>query len=150
MITLISSLLGFFGSAFPDLLKLFKDAQDRKHELAVLQLQLQQQAQGHQDRLEEIRATAESAESQALYKTYQVGIHWVDALNGTVRPVLAYAFFALYAITKCLQFSLLSAGDLPWLVEKAIALLWQDEDRAIFAGIISFYFGQRAMGKLRK
>ena len=37
-----------------------------------------------------------------------------------------------------LQFS----ADLPWL-------LWTTEDHAIFAGIISFYFGQRAMSKLR-
>jgi hypothetical protein len=28
-----------------------------------------------------------------------------------------------------------------------LQLLWNDEDRAIFAAIISFYFGQRAMRK---
>lgn len=145
MITLLSSLLGFFGSAFPDLLKLFKDAQDRKHELKILDLQIQQQAQGHQNRLEEIRTTADISESQALYKTYSVGIHWVDALNGTVRPVLAYAFFGLYALTKMLQFSVLNPS-----VQDSIFILWQEEDQAIFAGIISFYFGQRAMSKLRK
>ena len=33
--------------------------------------------------------------------------------------------------------------DTPWL-------LWSDEDKAIFAGIISFYFGQRAMSKVRQ
>jgi hypothetical protein len=54
MITLLSSLLGFFGSAFPDVLKLFKDNQDRKHELKILELQLAQQAQGHSNKLEEI------------------------------------------------------------------------------------------------
>lgn len=145
MITLLSSLLGFFGSAFPDFLKLFKDNQDKKHELKVLELQLQQQAQGHQNKLEEIRASADISESQALYKTYSTGIHWVDALNGTVRPVLAYAFFALYALTKLLQFSLIDPT-----IPASIYILWQEEDQAIFAGIISFYFGQRAMAKLRK
>lgn len=145
MITLLSTLLGFLGSAFPDLLKLYKDSQDRRHELQILDLQLKQQAQGHANRLEEIRAQADISESQALYKTYSVGIHWVDALNGTVRPVLAYAFFALYAVTKLLQFSLIDAT-----IPASVHILWQDEDRAIFAGIISFYFGQRAMGKLRK
>jgi len=60
------------------------------------------------------------------------------ALNGTVRPVIAYSFFALYASVKAIQFS----ANLPWL-------LWTAEDQAIFAGIISFYFGQRAMSKLR-
>ena len=46
MITLLGSLLGFLSAAFPDFLKLFRDAQDRKHELKILELQMQQQAQG--------------------------------------------------------------------------------------------------------
>ena len=139
MITLIGSLLGFISAAFPDFLKLIRDHQDRKHELTILQLQMQQQAQGHTNRLEEIQVEADIAESRALYKTYNTGIRWVDALNGTVRPVIAYSFFILYALVKLMQFF----ADLPWL-------LWTPEDQAIFAGIISFYFGQRAMSKLRQ
>ncbi|MEZ5690504.1 MAG: hypothetical protein R3D71_02425 [Rickettsiales bacterium] len=138
MITLLGSLLGFISAAFPDLLKLFRDAQDRKHELKILEMQMAQQAQGHTNRLEEIHVEADIAESRALYRTYNTGIKWVDALNGTVRPVIAYSFFILYAVVKMMQFS----ADLPWL-------LWSEEDQAIFAGIISFYFGQRAMSKVR-
>lgn len=138
MITLLGSLLGFFSAAFPDLLKLFRDAQDRKHELKILEMQMEQQRQGHSQRLEEIGIQADIAESQALYKTYNTGIRWVDALNGTVRPVIAYSFFLLYTSVKIMHFS----ADMPWL-------LWSAEDQAIFAGIISFYFGQRAMAKLR-
>jgi hypothetical protein len=138
MITLIGSLIGFVSAAFPDLLKLFRDAQDRKHELRILEMQMEQQRQGHAQRLEEVGIQADIAESKALYKTYNTGIRWVDALNGTVRPVIAYSFFILYASVKVMQFS----ADLPWL-------LWNEEDQAIFAGIISFYFGQRAMSKLR-
>jgi len=138
MITLLGSLLGFLSAAFPDFLELFRDAQDRKHELKILELQMQQQAQGHANRLEEIQTQADIAESRALYRTYNTGIRWVDALNGTVRPVIAYSFFILYAVVKAMQFS----ADLPWL-------LWTEEDQAIFAGIISFYFGQRAMSKMR-
>ncbi|MFO1242038.1 MAG: hypothetical protein U1E36_02395 [Rickettsiales bacterium] len=36
---------------------------------------------------------ADIAESRALYQTYNTGIRWVDTLNGTVRPVIAYNFF---------------------------------------------------------
>ncbi len=139
MITLLGSLLGFFSAAFPDILKLWRDAADRKHELAILQMQMEQQRQGHVNRLEEITAQADISESRALYKTYNTGIRWVDALNGTVRPVIAYSFFILYASVKIMHFH----TDLPWL-------LWTEEDQAIFAGIISFYFGQRAMSKLRQ
>lgn len=146
MITLLGSLLGFFSSAFPDVLKLFRDAQDRKHELKILELQMQQRAQGHLERLEEIEVNAETAQLQSLYQTYQTHIGWVDALNGTVRPVLAYAFFLLYAAVKGAQLSgFLESVD----VVSALPLVWGVEDQAIFAGIISFYFGQRAMAKLR-
>ncbi|MDB2414173.1 holin family protein [Rickettsiales bacterium] len=139
MVTLLGSLLGFISAAFPDFLKLIRDHQDRKHELTILQLQMQQQAQGHSNRLEEIHVEADIAESRALYKTYNTGIRWVDTLNGTVRPVIAYSFFVLYALVKLMQFF----SGLPWM-------LWTPEDQAIFAGIISFYFGQRAMSKLRQ
>lgn len=146
MITLLGTLLGFIGSLVPDLVKLFRDHQDRRHERAILELQLQQQRDGHTMRLEEINANADISESRALYKTWASGIRWVDALNGTVRPVLAYAFFGLYFCIKWMQFSLLDAtAPLPWQIEA----LWGEEDRAIFAGIIAFYFGQRAMGKVR-
>lgn len=138
MITLLGSLLGFLSAAFPDFLKLFRDSQDRKHEITILEMQLEQQKLGASQRLEEIKTNADTAEALELYKTYSTGIHWVDALNGTVRPVIAYSFFALYAVVKIMQYSV----NLPWL-------LWTEDDQAIFAGIISFYFGQRAMSKLR-
>lgn len=146
MMTLLATLLGFISSTFPDLLKLWKDGADRKHELAILQMQLEQQRQGHVNRLQEIQIAADGIEARALYKTYSIGIKWVDALNGTVRPVLAYSFFLLYSVIKYAQISLLL--DFAPILE-ALPLIWHGEDQTIFAGIISFYFGQRAMSKLR-
>lgn len=139
MMTLLGSLLGFISSTFPDALKLLRDASDKKHEITLLKMQMDFQAQGHQDKLDEVNTNADIAESQTLYKTYTTNIGWVDALNGTVRPVIAYSFFILYATVKMMHYS----ADLPWL-------LWTGDDQAIFAGIISFYFGQRAMSKLRR
>lgn len=146
MVTLLGSLIGFISALVPDALKLLRDQKDKQHELKILEMQMEQQRQGHSQRLEEIRIQAEATETQALYQTYHVGVTWVDALNGTVRPVLAYAFFVLYAMVKLLQFHALGVQPFPW----QITSLWNAEDQAIFAGIISFYFGQRAMSKLRK
>lgn len=145
MITLLSALLGFFSAALPDVLKLWRDKNDKLHELAVLDRQVDLQKAGLSQRTEEIRLQTDIAETQALYQTYHSGVTWVDALNGTVRPVLAYAFFLLYAATKWLQFDLLADVE-----PQVITILWQTEDQAIFAGIISFYFGQRAMAKLQR
>ena len=146
MMTLLATLLGFISSTFPDLLKLWKDGADRKHELAILQMQLEQQRQGHVNRLQEIQIAADGIEARALYKTYSIGIKWVDALNGTVRPVLAYSFFLLYTIVKYAQIALLQ--DSIDIIE-AFPMIWNEEDSTIFAGIVSFYFGARAFSKLR-
>ncbi len=145
MITFFSAILGFLGAMAPEALALFRDRADRRHELLLLEMQLKQQAAGGSQRLEEIHMQAAAAQSQALYRTYRAGIPWVDALNATVRPVLAYAFFLLYATVKSLQFTALDPA-LPWTA----AALWGEEDQAIFAGIISFYFGQRAFGTMRQ
>lgn len=146
MITLFASLLGFFSSLVPDGMKMLRDHQDRKHELTIMKMQMEMKEADRSERLEEIRLQADAAESAALYKTYKVGVAWVDALNGTVRPVLAYSFFALYATIKFMQWSMLPDNPLPWHVDT----LWNEEDRAIFAGIIAFYFGSRAMKQVRK
>ena len=146
MMTLLATLLGFISSTFPDLLKLWKDGADRKHELEILKLQIEQQRQGHVNRLEEIQIAADGVEARALYKTYSIGIKWVDALNGTVRPVLAYSFFILYSAVKYAQISILL--DTVNIIE-AFPMVWNEEDSTIFAGIVSFYFGARAFAKLR-
>ncbi len=137
MLTLLGSLLGFLGSAFPSVLKLFQDKRDKAHELALLQLQMEAQTKQGGQRLEEIQIASQAAEMQALYASIQpTNVPWVDALNGTVRPVIAYAFFALYAAIK------LSAIGTHGLYPENI---WTEEDPALFAGIVSFYFGQRAL-----
>ena len=147
MITLLGSLLGFISSTFPSIVKLWQDAADKKQELAILQLQIQQQAAGAQQQLQEINAQADIAESAEIYKTYTTGIAWVDALNGTVRPVIAYAFFILYALVKLLSYAAVANSNaVPFVVLHDT--LWTEDDGAIFAGIISFYFGHRAMSKL--
>lgn len=137
MITLLGALLGFLGAAFPEVMKVWREKQDKAHELQIMDRQMELQKAGHMQQLEAIGAWADIAEMKAVYATYTTNIPWVDALNGTVRPVLAYAFFALFVFVKIQQ-----AIHTPWQI-------WMDDDRAIFAGIISFYFGQRAMQKYR-
>lgn len=138
MIALLGSLLGFLASAVPDIFKLIQDKRDKAHEVALLELQMQAQQQGHIEKMEEIGAQADIAEAAAIYKTYTVGIGWVDALTGTVRPVLTYLMFSLYAAAKWLAVS----SGLAWQI-------WTEADMTIFCTIISFWFGGRAMSKMR-
>jgi hypothetical protein len=146
---LLGSLLGFVTSAFPDLLGLFRDRQDRMHELAILDRQMEQAKLGHQQRLEEIEVQADIAESKALYKHDQpVGVAWVDTLRASVRPIITYAFFGLFASVKGSGLYVLITVE-GLLFAEALPQIWDPETQALFAAVMSFWFGSRTFTKMR-
>jgi hypothetical protein len=141
MIALISGIFGLLSSGLPNLLEYFKSAQDNKHELELLRLQSELAKIEAQGKLEAVglETDAQMYHDQiqlALEAMKPTGIPFWDGVNASVRPVLAYAFFGLYATVKIMQWR----AGLPWT-------LWSEEDQALFAGIVSFYFGQRAFRK---
>ena len=157
MLTILGSLIGFLGSFAPKLLQIWQDKKDKAHELAVMQLQIQSQEKIGAQRLEEVRVGAESEEMKALYESAKLtpsGVKWVDAvlalLTGSVRPVITYAFFTLYAIVKWAQAASVSAfySNVTWTT--AMAKTWTEEDSAIFATLISFWFSGRLLQKFYK
>ena len=146
MITLLASIAGFISSIFPELIKLQRDKYDEEHELAILNRQIEISKTKANDRLEEIYLAKDLMETSSIYSTYKSGINWVDTLNATVRHVLAYSFFALYCLIKCIQFNSIDISQTYLLSE----IIWNIDDQAIFAGIISFYFGQRTFNKMNR
>ena len=150
MLTLLGSLLGYLTSAVPQLFGLIQDWQDRKHELAILDRQMQMQTLGHTQRLEEINVSADIAESQALYRhdSQPSGVRWVDGLRSSVRPMITYAFFLLFAAVKGSGLYLLIAVDGLALAD-ALPRIWDDETAALFAAVVSFWFGARSLAKAR-
>ena len=148
MITLFGALLGFCSSAFPDLMKTWRNTKDQQHELAVLDRQMELAKAGINHRLEEINVQANADTMQALYKTVQPsGVMWVDALAGTVRPILTYAFFLLYTSVKFAQLHMALVYD-SW--SQAMLQIWHIEDQALFATVVSFWFGQRLLLKTNR
>ena len=147
MITLLASIAGFISSIIPEIVKYFKDENDKKHELAILEKQIQYNQTAASRSLEEIHISRDIQEQASLYATYKTEITWVDAVNGLVRPVLAYSFFIMYMVVKYLQYAAISRTS---HVIEYIEIIWSTDDQAIFAGIISFYYGQRTFQKLWK
>ena len=121
--------------------------------------QIELSKSGQISRLEEVRLQAEAAEQVALYQHAQhshvkqaslgqtslpqTGL-WVDALAASVRPVITYAFFALYGVIKVSQWIILT-HTLP--SAQSFVFLWSEEDAALFAAVMSFWFGHRALIK---
>ncbi len=141
MIAILGSLLGFFSSSIPSIFKYFQDKSDKSHELQLMQLQMQYAGMQIQQQLQAVELQAQVAQDEGLYKTYNTGISWVDALNGTVRPVLSYAFFLLYALIKYMQFDALE--DSMSNLAAHTDVLWTQNDSVVFSSIVSFYFGSR-------
>lgn len=149
MITLIASIAGFISSLIPELFRFFKDKYDKKHELAILDKQIEYNNSQNNRILEEINIMRDMHTQASLYSTYKSGVYWVDALNGTVRPLLAYSFFVMYVGVKYMQYNILSL-HLDTTFQHCIEIIWNTDDQAIFASIISFYFGQRTFSKSLK
>jgi hypothetical protein len=146
MITLLASIAGFISSIFPEILRIFKDKNDKKHELDILDRQMKFSKNKDSYSIAEIEVHKDILEQAALYSTYKTGISWIDAMNGTVRPVLAYSFFAMYIGIKILQYIAIKSHQ--GQLFEYLQILWTVDDQAIFAGIISFYFGQRTFNKV--
>lgn len=147
MMTLVGSLLGFLSSAFPEILRTYRDRKDRDHELAVLDRQIEMQKSGLQGRLDEIHTQADAVITKALYQHARpTGIGWIDGLAGTVRPLITYAFFFLYAAVKGAIWltTVRLLGENQWA--EGLIQLWSLEDQALFAAVMSFWFGQRLFG----
>jgi hypothetical protein len=146
MITILASLLGFMGSTLPNLFKIFEDKSDKAQELAIMGMQIEFAKLNLATQLHEVQIGADAQEMKTLYSTYSTGIPWVDALNGCVRPVIAFAFFGLFFLVK-IPVIIMALHNMNNIAD--FNMLWTQEDGAIFAGIISFYYGSRAMQKYK-
>lgn len=147
MITLLASLAGFITSIIPEILKIFKDFNDKKYQLNMLDKQIEYGKLSDTKPFKKISNTPYSTNTAHLCHNYKSGIGWVDGLNGSVRPVLAYSFFLMYAMVKCAQYITIARNE---SLSGYFDTIWSVDDQAIFASIISFYFGHRAFNKVWK
>ena len=144
MLSLVGSLLGFTTSLLPKVLDYFQARQDKAHELAVMDRQMSLAEKGHEMRLEEININADIRETESLHRhDGKVGIRWIDALRGSVRPVVTYIMVLEFDFIKSAAMYLIFGSSGVNL--ETLALIWDEETRALFAGILSFWFGHRAL-----
>ena len=67
MITILGSLIGFAGSALPKVFDMVNDWQDRKHELAMMDRQLEASKLQHVQKIEALNIEADISETKAIY-----------------------------------------------------------------------------------
>jgi hypothetical protein len=148
MLSLLGSLLGFGTSFLPKVMDFFQDKQDKKHELAVMEVQIRQQIELATQKLEAVNVEADIREIEALQKSMQpTGSKLIDGYRATVRPTITYAFFILFIFVEVSAYLSLTAAGISGL--DAVQAIWDEETKALFAAVISFWFGGRAIARLR-
>ncbi len=148
MLTIIGSLLGFLTSAFPEILNIIKDKRDKKQELEILDRQIKMQIQTQKNQTEEIIAKQVGDEYKALYNHASIksNIDWIEGVRCLVRPVLSYGFFALFFGIKIAL--LVKFHEFDMSINEISILIWDDETKALFAAIMSFWFGSRTFSRV--
>ena len=145
MIALLGSLLGFSTSFLPQILGLFQAKQEHKNKIETMRLQGEMAAQGVQLELQVLDKKAEIEETKALYSYANLSSGFAAQLAASVRPVITYLFFALFMATKIVIMVKVTDQGGNWM--DSVDLMFDDETKALFAAIISFWFGNRAVSK---
>jgi len=147
MMTLLGSLLGFGTSFLPEILNYFKAGQEHKHNLERMQLEMDLMSKRSELKIQELDKQAEIKETEGLYKHDSMDAGgFVNALRGSVRPVITYAFFGLFVAIK-------TVAVMTWINDQgadlagALNVIWDDNTAGLFAAIMSFWFGNRAVSK---
>ena len=127
----------------------FQDRSDKKHELLVMEVQIKQQKELAVQKLEMVNVEADIREVEALQKSMQpTGVPFIDGLRGSVRPVITYAFFLLFCFVEISAYLALTANGVSGL--DALNAVWDEDTKALFAAVIAFWFGGRAINRARK
>ena len=151
MLSILGSLLGFASSAVPAITDSFAQKADQKHELDKMRVMAELRKSGYDHDMKMYQEMGAAQEHERLI-AHDVAISntggWISALQRSVRPVITYAFFGLFCTIEIVL--LMEALEKGTDFAEAINLLWDEETKAIFAAIISFWFGSRAIEKSRR
>lgn len=151
MLSILGSLIGFASSAVPAITDSFKDKADKKHEIEKMKTMAELRAQGYDHEIKIYEQMGADKEHDRLIQhdiSINQGSGFISGLQRSVRPVITYAFFGLFATIEIVL--LMEALETGTEFSEAIQLLWDEDTKAIFAAIISFWFGSRAIDKARR
>lgn len=160
MLTLISTSLSFLMGGLPKLLAFFQDRSDKKHEILLAQMQMDQQMKmqmagfASQEKIEaihteQIQIQADVQERQALYQhDIEIGkgaSQWVINLRSSVRPVVTYMFVLLLMIVDISGIIWAWSSGLDFY--EAMKMIFDQDEMQILVSIIAFWFGTQAFSK---
>jgi len=160
MLSILSAILGFATSGLPSVLDFFKQKGDQKHEREMAEIEMQRAMElakagyASQEKIEELKTDqvemdTYAQERLALYKHDEKlsngASPWVINLRASVRPIITYIFIALLLFVDItgMIWAIKSGTDFV----TAMNIVFSEEEMAIVASIIGFWFGSRTWEK---
>ena len=143
LLTTITTLGGFALNFAKPIFEHFKTKQENKHELDMLDKQLEATKLAGAQKLQMINVEADIRESEALHKEHSETVkrapRFIVGLAASVRPVLTYIMF--------LEFMVLTGfAAFDVITPETFDAVWTNESKAMLGAMIGFWFGNRVMG----
>ena len=144
MLSILGSVLGFGTSFLPKVLGFFEEKRDQAHELKMMDKQLEQQLQLSVQKIQMVNIDADVRETEVLHKEHasitKKSSQWSVNLSASVRPIITYCLFIEFA-------ALTLSVNMDWIGMEQYTMIWNSEFQAIFAAVVSFWFGQRSFNR---
>ena len=144
MLSLVGSILGFGTSFLPKVLGYFEEKRDQAHELQMMDKQLEQQLQIGKQKMQMMNIDADIRETETLHKEHASitakSSQWCINLSASVRPIITYCLFIEFAV-------LTLSVNMDWITTQQYMIIWNAEFQAVWAAVVSFWFGQRSFNR---
>lgn len=139
---------GLFGGALrlaPELMKLWDRRDERKHELNMLDRELDFAKTRSEVQLRQAETELATTQLDTLgeafreqSQTAQAAGKFVAAMSALVRPMVTYIFIILYALVKIAGYVLAVSQGGAWAA--VLVGMWSVDDMAVLNMILSFWF----------
>lgn len=153
--SLLGSALGGMLRIAPEVLKWFDRKNERAHELAMLDREMEFAKVRGEIAMRETEARMTAAELDAMSEalkeqgaTARAAGKWVAAASALVRPIVTYWFVALYSAAKIAAMALAIQQGGAW--KEVLVSSWGEQDMAILSMILTFWFVGRVWERSQK
>ena len=150
--TIAGSIIGFLGSAAEPVIGYFQQKEANKLEIDRMQhAVLMAKAGFSHDKIMYSMAAQDKEHERLLDHDIEItksATGWIGSLQRSVRPIITYSFFLLFATVEVSVLYHGLSSDLSF--NEAMQFVWDDDTKTIFAAIISFWFGNRQFEKSKQ
>lgn len=143
--TLGGGLLGGLFRLAPEVIKIFDAKNERSHELAMLQTEMEFAKLNAEREMHQTNAAMTVAELDAMGaalkeqgQTARAAGWFVAAISALVRPLVTYWFVIMYSVVKIVSIQMAVAAGGFW--KDVLVTSWTPEDASLLMLILTFWF----------